>query len=162
MERRKTKIRSLDERFWSRVTKTRYCWFWDGARNPQGYGKIFVQGSPYMSTHRLAWILTHGQIKDGLSVLHKCDTPSCVRPSHLFTGTQSANMRDCSKKGRLKFPDNRGEKYGAAKLNTPNVLKIRELCKNGDLTHKEIAKRFNISRRNVSSIHRRTTWQHLP
>ena len=161
MERRKTKMRSLDKRFWGRVTKTRYCWFWDGAKNPQGYGKIFIQGSQYMSTHRVAWTLKHGHIPEGLSVLHKCDSPSCVRPSHLFIGTQSDNMIDCHKKGRLKFPDNRGARYGAAKLNDKKALKIRALCANSGLTQKEIGKLFHVSRETVSSVSRRITWRHV-
>lgn len=162
MGRRPTTIRSLEERFWSRVDKTGSCWLWVGARNPQGYGKVFIQGSQYMATHRAAWTLENGPIPKGLSVLHKCDTPSCVRPSHLFTGTQSDNMRDCRSKGRIRFPDNRGEKYGAAKLTDQQVGQIRALCKASILTHEQIAKRFNVSRTHVSAISRRAFWRHVP
>ncbi len=50
--------------------------------------------------HRLAWIYTHGPIADGLHVLHKCDVRLCVRPGHLFLGTEADNMADRDAKGR--------------------------------------------------------------
>jgi hypothetical protein len=83
-------------RFWAKVKVTEYCWLWTGAlRN--GYGRF---GSPpYRYAHRVAWELTNGSPGD-LKVLHKCDNPKCVRPDHLFLGTQRDNIRDRAQKGR--------------------------------------------------------------
>jgi hypothetical protein len=53
---------------------------------------------------RLAWTLLRGEIPVGLSVCHRCDTPLCVNPDHLFLGTQRDNMYDAIAKGRLKMP----------------------------------------------------------
>lgn len=83
----------IGTRLWGRVEKTATCWLWTGVTNTKGYGLIGHQGK-YVSTHRLAWVLTNGEILDNLHVLHKCDTPNCVRPEHLFLGTNLQNQQD--------------------------------------------------------------------
>lgn len=75
------------------------CWMWVGAMRPNGYGN-FNLGNKTTGAHRAAWILANGPIPDGLQVLHRCDVPSCVNPSHLFLGTQEDNMQDMIAKGR--------------------------------------------------------------
>ena len=51
-------------------------------------------------THRVSWILTFGEIPDGLFVLHRCDNPPCLNPQHLFLGTHLENIADKISKGR--------------------------------------------------------------
>jgi hypothetical protein len=53
-----------------------------------------------MGAHCAAYRITFGEYRRGLYVLHTCDTPLCVRPDHLWLGTQSDNMKDCVAKGR--------------------------------------------------------------
>lgn len=36
-----------------------------------------------------------------MCVLHQCDVAICVRPDHLFLGTQPDNLNDARRKGRL-------------------------------------------------------------
>jgi hypothetical protein len=99
---------TVEMRFWRRVTKGTDCWEWGGARHPFGYGQFRVgngtKRGKLIFTHRYAWELAHGAIPDNLSVLHHCDKPSCVRPDHLFLGTQADNTADMIRKGRANHP----------------------------------------------------------
>lgn len=73
------------------------CWEWLGNKDRTGYGRF---GRGGRAAHRFAYRLWNGPIPDGLSVLHRCDNPGCVKPGHLWLGTQSDNLRDMASKGR--------------------------------------------------------------
>ena len=91
-----------EERFWKFVKKTETgCWNWLGHRDEKGYGTFF-SGNKDVRAHRFSYELHNGKIEGGLWCLHKCDNPPCVRPSHLFLGTNQDNVDDCHKKGREK------------------------------------------------------------
>jgi HNH endonuclease len=87
------------ERFWTKVIKSENCWEWQGVKNGDGYGQ-FKRDGQMVPAHRIAFELIHGEIPNGLYVLHQCDNPPCVKPSHLYLGTQFDNMRDMFQKGR--------------------------------------------------------------
>lgn len=75
------------------------CWPWLGSHIGQSkYGQCRCVGEQY--AHRVAFILFVGDIPEGFEVLHTCDNPPCVRPSHLFVGTHKDNMADMARKGR--------------------------------------------------------------
>jgi hypothetical protein len=94
------------ERFWSKVDKSPghgpwgTCWIWTGFCDRDGYGRFKLNGVS-MSASRAAWVITHGELPPGVSVLHRCDYPPCVR--HLFTGTQGDNVADMIAKGRARY-----------------------------------------------------------
>lgn len=89
------------KRFWAKVDRTASCWLWTAAKTPDGYGKLGIRC--YMEyAHRLSWEMHRGPIPAGMLVLHRCDTPSCVNPAHLFIGTQFDNMQDMVAKGRRR------------------------------------------------------------
>jgi hypothetical protein len=97
------------KRFWSKVDKhtdnSKGCWIWTGARIFSGYG---VGGSIYFKetlAHRISWTLKNGSIPEGMQVCHRCDVRACVRPSHLFIGTQQDNEDDKKRKGRTASGD---------------------------------------------------------
>lgn len=127
------------------------CWLWAGAWDKYGYGKVWV-GGKFMLAHRASWQLHCGPLPAGAIVCHKCDTPSCVNPGHLFLGTPADNVRDRHAKGRCA----RGRKQGLAKL-TDEIVRDIYLA-NG--VQAEIADRFGIHQSQVSNIKRRATWAH--
>lgn len=122
-------MKPLDvERFWSFVDKSESCWNWGRGVGGHGYGQFYVERGKPLATHRLAWTLAKGAIPLGLQVLHRCDNKRCVRPEHLFLGTQLDNIRDMDAKGRsrrLKHPP--GEKHPTAKLSDAQVAEIRRV-----------------------------------
>jgi hypothetical protein len=93
-------VPSVEERFWSKVDRSGDCWLWIGAKDEEGYGFQKILGRMWHAS-RVSWKIAHGDIPDGLLVLHKCDNPPCIRPSHLFLGTQKENIADAMRKGRF-------------------------------------------------------------
>ena len=85
--------------FWRKVTKSDGCWEWTGSCGAKGYGQVGVKGKN-LRTHRVSWELTNGKIPEQLIVCHHCDNPKCVRPDHLFLGTNKDNTQDMLSKGR--------------------------------------------------------------
>jgi hypothetical protein len=130
------------------------CWIWTGviSRAENGYGLISVNGSK-RGAHRVSYELHHGPIVNGQFVLHRCDTPCCVNPDHLFSGTQAVNAADKIAKGR----DPRGEKNGQAKLTEDDVKAIRKDAR----TLAAIACDYGISETCVSEVKRRVWWKHV-
>ena len=85
------------ERFEKKILKTDSCWIWQGATQPKGYGTFRFEGKVQLA-HRVSYKLYVGGTSN--HVLHRCDNPSCVNPSHLFEGTNQDNVDDKMKKGR--------------------------------------------------------------
>jgi len=79
------------------------CWI-RGGGNPNNYARVVIDGDAYVG-HRLSYELHHGPIPDGMVVMHLCDVPACINPSHLKVGTQSENTKDMYDKGRRDVSD---------------------------------------------------------
>lgn len=94
----------LQKRFWAKVTKTKGCWNWQACVNESGYGIFGIQKKRIDRAHRISWRLTKGEIPKGIFVCHACDNPRCVKPAHLFLGSNQDNVTDMVRKGRNSKP----------------------------------------------------------
>lgn len=137
-----------------RVTETG-CWLWLGVVNDSGYGTIVFNGR-VQRVHRLLWKELIGEIPEGMFLLHRCDIPCCVNPSHLFVGTQNDNMKDMARKKRSAI----GVKNCMSKLADEDIRRIFLLRADG-LLQREIAVRFGVNRATISYILGGVTWRHV-
>lgn len=138
---------TLAERFSAKFAPEPYsgCWLWTAGINSKGYGHIGThKGRKIELAHRIAWNLYRGEIPVGVCVLHKCDTPLCVNPDHLYLGSLRDNMIDMAKKYRHPW----------CKLTPTQIEEIRS----SNLRQREIAKQYGISQPSVSLIKARKVW----
>lgn len=141
-------------RFWSKVelphhTKKDACWVWRGSLGAKGYG-MFKRDRVLVAAHRYSYTLICGEVASDVQVCHSCDNPGCVRPSHLFPGTNADNMADRESKGRGVRQS--GETHPLAKLAAWEVEAIRYEYRNTDANQRVLAKRFGVSQHTIWSI----------
>lgn len=91
-------------RSWSFVEIRGACWEWTGGLDRTGYGhfqyRVALNQSRQVVAHRFAWETFYGPIPNGLIACHSCDNRKCVRPAHLWLGTDQDNSDDKWAKGR--------------------------------------------------------------
>ena len=162
-------------RFWAHTTPgpqpdpelypdlTRPCLDTAYPKHQKGYGKI-DSGSRgllpriRLRTHRVAFELANGPgSATGVMILHRCDRPSCVEPTHLYVGDHAANMADRRSRGRHQ-PN--------AKLTEAQVTEIRRRFLGGEV-EKVLAREFDVDPATVRMMlyppdHLRATWKHVP
>jgi hypothetical protein len=141
-----------EERFWAKVDKSPGqgpggdCWQWTGAANGNGYGNFAITASNHTTAHRYGYEIQNGALEEGMSVLHKCDNPPCVRGSHLFQGTIADNNEDMRRKGR---------KW--TKLSHEQVSAIRSQLAAG-MTQQSIADSYGVSQGLIAHINNGRAW----
>lgn len=125
------------------------------------YGQTWRNGR-VLRSHRAAWEVKHGEVPEGLCILHKCDRPICFRPVHLFPGTYKENYDDMASKGHVvghgDLPMIRGESHGMAKLTWEEVREIRRLGDARKSGVQSLASHFNVCQTTIKRILRRTHW----
>lgn len=127
------------------------CWLWTGGtrQNSKGvpYPRHWTDDRKLIGAHRFSFELVRGAIPKGMYVCHKCDTPLCVNPDHLFVGTHHDNMHDMVQKKR-SFTGRGENKKGRAKLTNKQADQIRKM----DISHQKLAVMFGVSATTIGRI----------
>jgi len=129
------------ERLMSKISmRPNGCWRWTAATNRRGYGVINVEGAARLA-HRVTYHVFRRAVPNDLCVLHHCDNPSCVNPSHLFLGTRADNARDMKRKGRSAY----GERNAHSKLTDKQRAEIRARYAAGNITQQALADEHGVT-----------------
>jgi hypothetical protein len=142
------------------------CWEWQGAHHKRGYGLTTLAVThgkrQKWYVHRLVWTFVHGEIPEGLNVLHRCDNPPCCNPAHLFLGTLAENCADRHAKGRT----HKGETASLHRLTEAQVREIRQIAAAGvqgfAVSRSAIGRRYGVARATIDDVVNRVTWKHVP
>lgn len=144
-----TAVLTLDDLFNKCVPEPNTgCHIWLGATAPTGYGRTWFRKKT-ITTHRVAYLLAHGEIPDGMVVCHRCDVTSCCNPAHLFLGTQAENLLDMRRKGRANDPH--GERHPRSKLSDADAAAIRAAVAGG-ARMKDLARQYGIAECTISNL----------
>jgi len=148
------------KRFWDKVKigKPDECWEWQASIHPLGYGNIRMRSiskSGQLRAHRVSYMITNGEIPEGLFVCHKCDNRACVNPNHLFLGTPKDNSEDMSKKGRSIKGRKTGRKViGYSKINK----EIADQIRNDLLPYSQLIKKYGVCKSTISYVKNNKIW----
>jgi hypothetical protein len=146
----------IEERLAAKTRIRGECWEWTGPYDRRGYGLCKLDGKMYR-VHRLVYERHNGPVPAGHFVMHSCDNPSCVNPSHLSSGTPKANVHDMVAKGRHVH----GERHPRTVFTASDIQAIRETYQNKQCSQQELANRYGVTQHCISAIIRRDTWKHI-
>jgi len=141
------------DRFLDKVLFGDGCWSWLGSA-VNGRGRMRIGASLYLAP-RIAWRIFRNTDPGDDFVLHHCDNPNCVRPSHLFLGDHQKNSDDKFSKGRFKTP--KGSDHPSSRLCERQVREILTMAG----TYKSIAAKYGVTTACIESIKCRHSWKHV-
>lgn len=110
-----TELQLFIQRFWARLRSNPNtgCWEWQGAKHNHGYGVLNVKRR-VIYAHRVAYMVTFGDIPGGTELDHLCRNPACANPAHLEAVPHQVNVQrggagqpwDYCKRGHPLTPGN--------------------------------------------------------
>lgn len=127
------------------------CWLWTGSQSKDGYGKVSYKRISYRA-HRASFSVFKSDPGECF-VCHKCDTPLCVNPDHLWLGNAKSNGADRAVKGRAFI----ARSWPKPVLSEDDVIKIR--CSNDSV--RALCRQFGAGCRAIRSAKNRETWKHI-
>lgn len=113
----------------------------------------------YWQLHRIIALVFLGPCPEGMQVNHKDGNKSNNHVDNLEYVTCLENIRHCWSNGLHGTEHCRGVRNNKAKLTEDDVRQIRTDYPTSSMT--QLAKRFNVSVHNISSIIRRKMWKHI-
>lgn len=124
-----------------------------------GYNQWVLNGKDVLAHRAIAEIFCDNK-KDLPQVNHIDGNKSNNNYKNLEWITVSDNQIHAYRNNLKSTTPRRGINSNFAKLTEKNVIKIKELIKDG-LSNIEISKMFNVSRPNISMIKNNKTWKHI-
>jgi len=153
---------------------TTRCWIWTGGKTsvcrdkPRPvygvfYGRYVDGVMKSMKAHRASYEIATGVEPGKLQVNHHCDNPLCVRPSHLYLGTQKENVANMWERGRnydaqKNLRTGFGECSASFKLSWKIVDTIRYLYANGGFSQRRLAGIYGVANATISKIVLEQRW----
>ena len=129
------------------------CKIWTGSMTKHGYGKLTEGRKKTVSAHKKTYEHFVAKVPDGMVVMHDCDVPSCVNPSHLKIGTTIQNVQDKVAKNRQA----KGVLHGRSKLTESQAYR----AKFGGEDLKLLSVEFGCSKVALHQIRSGRYWKHV-
>ena len=128
------------------------CWLWIGGVNEHGYG-VFWNGLRLEKAHRFSLrVWNDPNLTQDEDVLHKCDTPACVNPSHLVAGSTQDNVDDMWAKSRATVQTRYGTSQTQAKLDWSKATEIRRLYAAGLYKQRDLAAVYDVAQSQIWKV----------
>lgn len=134
------------------------CWLWGGRHDEKGYGRL-SHTLKFQVAHRMSFFIHNGEFDKKMHVLHKCDTPACVNPDHLYLGDQKQNNIDRDTRGRQKTT--RGSAHKLAKIYEHDVILIRKFHDPKKFPSRKLARIFGVDQKIIMNVIQRKAWRHV-
>ncbi len=132
------------------------------AKDKDGYLKLSLRGNNGTVYVRIATLVAYNFVGEPPKTMKQ---PTVDHIDGDITNNNFGNLRWLERGENSSLRKNRGKSAGElnheAKLSEKDVVKICALLVENQLTLKEIADCFDVSKSTISNIRRKNTWRHL-